>query len=245
MRSLQDLVGSTGWVGLAGWVAVVWVGLMTLGVAQEPQDKFSGKPGEFLPGAFPALIVSAPAAERAIDQTYDIPALTDSDKNIRDEARVGKIHCPVTRIGVGPMVAVFARTVPDPDSPLGKLVKQLEPILEKNRSYRPGAFITFLTLSDQLLKDAQAKDKLAAARRFTESVEAKRVIIALDQTSSERTALWAMPDDADVYVLIAYRTLVRGVWVRSKDQPLTDEDVTAIVAKFNEQFPAPVKAMGR
>jgi len=235
MRLLQV----RGWVGLLGWL-----GLIALGHAQPGEGKFTGKPGEFLPGAFPAWIVSAPAAERVVDGPDEMPALTDRDKNIRDEARIGKVHCPVTRIGVGPMVAIFARTVPEPDSPLAKLTKQLEPILEKNRAYRPGAFVTFLTLTDDFLNDPQAKARIEQARRFAEMTEAKRVIVGVDRSSSERTALWAIPDDAEVYVVVAFRTIARGVWVYTKDQPLTDADVAAILAKFNEQFPS-VKGKGR
>ncbi|MBX7106590.1 MAG: hypothetical protein K1X57_21115 [Gemmataceae bacterium] len=185
---------------------------------------FAVEPGEVLPGPFSAYIVAGgpkpPASE---------PVQTEDRQNFADPTRVGKHADLVTRFGLDPTVAVFTRESPADDAPLGKLLKQLDLAVAKNKNNRLRAFGVFLRLKDDFLKDDDRIPQAKAVEALATKAELKLVPLALDQAESARTKSWKLGADDQTTILLYENHRVKAKFTFTADKPLDDAGVQTVL----------------
>lgn len=125
------------------------------------QETGSGlKPGQYVPGPFHVFVVTGEHA--------------------------GRLHCLVCASGLDATVMIFTRDVPEPDKPLGLLLKQLDALFAKYPAVRASAFV--VVLSD----DASEKDfekRQALANKVADAAKAlatPRVVFALEMAAGPK-----------------------------------------------------------
>lgn len=125
----------------------------------------------------------APAAVPATFRSYivfDTRFAKDDARNRQD-----KMHCLICENGLAPVVAVLAKSVPtSADAPLTKLLKALQPLTQKYRGDRFGAYAIFLRTSSS--PDPGTKQVV-----FTKEVTVKQP----DGTETKVTVDKEYPDD--------------------------------------------------
>jgi hypothetical protein len=192
----------------------LFVGLSALtAVSQEP-----GAPAiplsKAVPTTFRSLIV------------YDGRFTADDPRNRQD-----KIHCLVCENGLAPVVAVFAKQVPSgADTPLGKLLKALQPLIPKYRGDRFGSYVIFLRTSDEV--DPATKDVV-----ITKDVTVKQA----DGTEAQQKLDKEFPDDSRI------RTVPRDDGKGNKTIDyyfLREDEIEAIRGKSPKQLGGFAEAVG-
>lgn len=200
--------------------------MASLSLAADPAS-VGTEPGQVVPGPFSAYVVFG-----GIKPAPKEPVQTEERQNFADPTRNFKHHDLVTRFGLDPTVAVFTReAAPTEDSPLAKLLKQLDADVRKHRSSRLRAFAVFLRLKDEFLKDEDRIPQARAIEQFATKSALTDMPLALDQAESARTKKWAIGPDDQTVVIIYYNHKVRAKFVFSADKPLTDADLAAIQAE--------------
>lgn len=187
------------------------------------------EPGQVLPGPFNAFVVSG--GEKPTSPEIQ----TEERKNFGDATRVNKFHCLVTRFGLDPVVAVFAREAPPAeDQPLAKLIKTLDTMVDKNKNARLHAFTIFLRLSDEFLKDETRIPQINAIRDFATKLGVKSMPLAIDQSESERTKAYKIAAADSITVLVYENHQVANRFVFTADKPLDDAGIKSIEDAVNK-----------
>jgi hypothetical protein len=204
-------------------------GLLSGLVAAQDAKPTGTEPGQILPGPFRALVVTSPDAPKLPEGV-----MSEDRTNLGDLARVGKFHDFVTRYGVDPTVAVFARELPAADQPLGKLLQALDGAVTKNRNARLHAFGIFLILKGDFLQDANQPVQIKQIQDFAEQLQLKNIPLALDRAESERAKLYGIPAEATVVVVAYVNQTVQARHIFTADKPLDDAAVRAILADVSK-----------
>ena len=204
--------------------------------AQEPKpgDEPPVKEANTVPGTFRSFIVS------------------DKRTDPKDPLnRTNKIHCLVCENNLNPVVAVFARSIPEgADDPLAKLAIELRKMLDapkdaseevkakvaKNKSKNLAAFIIFTTLD----KDFQSDDKgglaKAAVREWGDKIGNGSVVLGLASKTADAAKGWNLEKDNDITVVFYNRMkLVQKPWTFAAGA-MTDGDVKAILAAVETEI---------
>jgi hypothetical protein len=214
MRRTLAVLGVVGL--LAGWVA-----------AQESTP--GTQPGRVLPGSFRAYVVTNPETRPA-----EAGVLSEDRQNLSDVARVGRFHDFVTRYGLDPTVAVFARDIPAADQPLAKLLKALDESVKKHRNARLHAFGIFLTLKGEYFQDEAWSSLIKQIESLAQQLQLKNVPLALDKTESERTKAYQIAPENAAVVLVYVNQQVVARFAFTADKPLDDAGVQAILGQVNK-----------
>ena len=162
------------------------------------------------------------------------PVTRPEDRDPRD--RTSKMHDFVVEHGLNPVVAIYTRSpTTQQDSQVAKLVKQLDPIIAKNRASNLAAFAVFATLAKEFpfdetrnaggyVRDEQAQDliKLATGLGVT------KVPFSLTARTSEKLNEWGLGDNDTTVVVLYSRLQVVGKWP-TQGGDLSEDDITAIL----------------
>src|SRR5262245_35765792 len=205
----------------------VAIGMAGLVVAADPTGT---EPGQVLPGPFNAFVVFGGPKGTSTE-----PVQTEERQNFADKARVGKFHDLITRFGLDPTVAIFTREAPPAeDSPLGKLIKQLDTTVQAKRNSRLHAFVVFLGLKNELLKDDTRIPQIKAIEQLATKLELKETPLALDQSESDRTKSFNIGNDDQVVVIFYDTLVVRAKLVFTNDKPLDEAGIKAVEAEIEK-----------
>lgn len=205
--------------------------LAGISVAADPPAQGT-EPGNVLPGPFSAYVVfGGPKTELKEKE----PVQTVERQNFGDATRIEKHHDLVTRFGLDPTVAVFTReAAPSDDAALGKLIKQLDDTVQKNQNRRLRAFVVFLRLKDDFLKDDDRIPQARAIEQYAAKSKIERTPLALDQAESERTKKWNIGADDQVVVIVYENHKVRARFAFTAEKPLDDAGIQAIIAEVQK-----------
>ena len=225
------------WLGLG----VVAVAAAVAGHAQEPKR-------EDVAQGFRAYIV-------------DEPRYTPPDERGRltdPRNRVGKMQDLVTDHGLDPVIAVFARTVPnDADHPLISVIAKQDELVDQFVTRRLGAYMVFLALKDEYRKDESRDDRVRDVKLFVAGAKDKRTpapartTVGLAEATetpdgtnqaavpAQVTAMGIGPDD-DVVIVLYHRFAVVKRWTFKADAPPTAETLADLSAEV-EKLLGPVK----
>src|SRR5262245_10051110 len=102
----------------------------------------------FLLVAFSSTFAADEALQSGLPAGKDLPGALQALCFLhRDPERTGKYHCPVTEIGLSPMVLVFVNDLTDADknAALVDLLKAVDEAVEKNSDFTMGASLISLT----------------------------------------------------------------------------------------------------
>lgn len=208
-----------GAVGLAGLIAAA----------------AAGQGDATIPGGFRSYI--------AADDRFPPKVVKEKDKERTepdDRTRTGKMHCLVVETGLNPACAVFTRTDPAKAAagPVGTLLRQLDGVVRKNRGTKATAYALFLTLDKPYPEDENRAAKAAAVKALADELKAPGVPFGLAAGAKEAEpgplAAWRI-GDADETVVVVYNRMAEVQrWAFPADKPPTDEDVKAIVDKFEQ-----------
>lgn len=194
--------------------------------AADPPAKGT-QPGNVLPGPFSAFIIFGGVKPEPTEKTQ-----TEERQNFGDPTRAYKHHDLVTRFGLDPTVAVFTReAAPADDAALGKLLKQLDDRVQKNRAGRLHAFAVFLRLKDDFLKDDDRIPQARAIEQFATKSAIKETPLALDLNDSPRTKNWNIGADDQVVVIVYQNLKVKAKFAYTAEKPLDDAGVQAVLAE--------------
>jgi hypothetical protein len=195
-------------------------------------DPTGTDPGQVLPGPFNAYVVFGGPKGTSTE-----PVQTEERQNYADPSRVGKFHDLITRYGLDPTVAVFTREgAPAEDSPLGKLIKQLDAAVQKNRNARLHAFTVFLGLKNDFLKDDTRIPQIKAIEQLATKLDLKETPLALDQSESDRTKAYNIPNDDQVVIIFYDNLKVRAKLVFTNDKPLDEAGLAAVEAEIKKML---------
>lgn len=200
--------------------AGLWAASLT---GQEPKGV---QAGQRLPGPFPAYVVAAPVAKGGADVVQP-----EERVNLGDRARVGKFHDFITQFGLAPTVAVFSRTSPPAaDQPLAKLVAALDKAVGEKKNARLNAFVIFLGIKGDYLKDETRVGQARAIDAFADQLKLNNVPLAIDLTESPRTKLFGIGADTPVTVLVYDGNhMVKARFDLGGSKPLDDAAVKAVM----------------
>jgi len=206
---------------------LILTALTGLVVAADPTGT---EPGQVLPGPFNTFVVFGGPKGTSTE-----PVQTEERQNYADRTRVGKFHDLITRFELDPTVAVFTREAPPAeDSPLGKLIKQLDTTVQAKRNSRLHAFVVFLGLKNEFLKDDTRIPQIKAIEQLATKLELKEAPLALDQSESDRTKAFNIGNDDQVVVLFYDNLKVRARMVFTNDKPLDEEGLKAIANEIDK-----------
>ncbi len=142
-------------------------------------------------------------------------------------AYTGNPHCLVCEYGLRPVVAVFARSVPETGKPLDNLLKKLDETVAKNQASEFRGFAVFLS------QDFTADDTRKTLVQSLENVakDLKSIIVCMG--GPEGPEKYNINKDAEVTVLLYRNHKVVANFAFDKDK-LTDKDGAVIVAAFGK-----------
>jgi hypothetical protein len=150
--------------------------------------------------------------------------------------RTGKIHCFVCEAELNPAIAVFARTVPNAESPAVKLAGKLNELVTKYKSDRLFAFVAFLTLTKEYQEEEGRDAKAQAGKDVAAQAKATGVPFGLAAGKSAATDLYGLKESDDLTIVFFHRMKVVGKWTFSADKPPTDDDARAIAAAVAKEL---------
>ncbi len=210
-------------------LCVVGVGLLV--TALGAQESKGVQAGQRVPGPFPAYVVTAPTAKSG-------PEVVQSEEraNLGDRSRVGKFHDFITQFGLAPTVAIFSRAAPPAaDQPLAKLVAALDRAVDEKKNARFNAFVVFLGIKGDYLKDETRPAQVKAIEAFAEQLKLKNVPLAIDLTDSPRTKLFGIGSETPVTVLVYDgNQMVKARFDLGGDKPLDDAAVKAVLDEVSK-----------
>ena len=214
-------------------VAAFGVGCAAL-AAQQPEGAdapFAGQPGQRLRGPLPALIVAGPKYVRP-----ESGNVTPADENLLDRGRIGRVHDPVTRNGLNPSVLVLTAKVPAADSPVVKLLGQLQKSVEKHRELRFGTAAVFLALPFEVNRDEPLKDnpfvaEVAAAEAVGKALDKDSVLVGLAEPKTGEP--FGFDAKTSTLVLFYRRLSVVKSWRATDDAPFTDEQAKDVLGTID------------
>lgn len=133
-------------------------------------------------------------------------------------------HCLVCEYGLQPVVALFTREFPAPDSPLARLLQALDAAVEKHRAQGLRAFVVVLT------NEARNIDaRKAAAQRLKDlaaTLMLQHVVLSLEAAAGPDG--YNLAPDAALTALAYFKHKVEANFAFRKDG-LREEDITAIL----------------
>lgn len=217
---------------VVAWGLLLVAACVSLSLAQDaPTKPASGA----VPAGFRAFI--------AVDNRYPpkvTPVKRAEDRDPRD--RTFKMHDLVVENGLNPVVAIFTRTpTSQQDTPVTKLIKQLDPLVTKHRASNLAAFAIFATLEKEFpmdetrnasgyVRDEQTQDliKLATGLGVT------KVPLGLASRVSPSLANWGFSDTTETKVVLYHRLKIVATWP-ADGMKLSDDDVAAVVAATDKE----------
>ncbi len=199
--------------------SVATIALTAIAVAQVPPT--AAPEAGSVPGVFRSFIVADERFEKGSPRNRD-----------------NKMHCLVCDNSLNPVVAVFARTVPEKtDSGLAKLLTQLDQLVIDYRGERFGAFAIFLTLGKEYpeedARDAKVKpvrDLFEGLKKNSTLARAGNVPFGLAAGKSEMTDAWKLQETEDVTVVLYHRMKILNQWTFTADKPISDDEIKTITA---------------
>jgi len=186
-------------------------------------------PGQVLPGPFRVYVVTGAESKAPTEVVQPEERL-----NLGDVNRIGKFHDFVTRYGLDPTVAVFAREIPAADQPLGKLLQALDQAVESNRAARLHAFGVFLTLKGEYFQDETWAGQIKQIEALAEQLKLKAVPLAFDKSECERTKAYQIAPENPVVVLVYVNQKIQARYVFSADKPLDDAAIQTILGDVSK-----------
>lgn len=145
--------------------------------------------------------------------------------------RADKVHCLFCRHGLNPVAAVFVRPTDEDNPAVAALLKGLEGAVAKHADVRLGAFAIFL-------QGAAAEERtplIAKLKGLGEEKMLKSVVLAAAAATTPEG--YDVPKDNLVTVVLYYRHRVKFRFEFTKDKPLTEADVTAILEAVDKLIP--------
>lgn len=142
-------------------------------------------------------------------------------------AHAGNPHCLVCEYGLNPSVAVFARTLPEANSPLALLLQKLDQSIAKNRRYSVGGFAVFLAAD--IDKEATRVDLARRVDELGKGLDLKNVVLTL--YPAEGPDKYNIHPDADVTILVYRKLKVVSNHSFRKDK-LSAKDVDSVLASL-------------
>jgi hypothetical protein len=237
--------------GLAGLIALSCLAAR----GQEPKTQL---PPDVLPSTFRMFMVTDNRFEPLKDADGKVLVGADGKPVQNPKNRTGKIHCLVSEYGLNPTVAVFVRADAKSlgaDSGVGKLTKQVNALIPKNRADKLGGFVAFLRLEsgpksvvvktkqvggaeveekieqDKEYPDDEKRDTYAGdIRDLEKAVATPNVPFGLTPEKSKAITAWKIGDADEVTVIFYNRMRVIGKpWRFATDKDLTNEKIAEIV----------------
>jgi hypothetical protein len=164
--------------------------------------------------------------------------------NVVNGKYVNKFHCITNEHGLNPTVIVFAQNADttQPESPLPKLLQELDKYIVERPKTRLNAFAVFLFNGlDDVVKNDEARNTHADELTKLKSVEPalQQVVLCLDSAESLKSAGYgnAILPEKPVVVVLYDKLKVTNLY-SYKDAK--DIDVAAIMKEVKEKF-APFK----
>src|SRR5438132_2282905 len=142
----------------------------------------------------------------------------------------GDPHCLVCEYGLRPVVAVFARSVPEEKDPLATLLRKIDDTVANRQAAELRGFAAFLN-ADYANEDSR---KALVGKLENIAKDLKKVILCVgDDKGPEK---YNINKDADVTVVLYNKHQVVANFAFAKEK-LTDKDVNEIVAAIEKMAP--------
>jgi hypothetical protein len=142
----------------------------------------------------------------------------------------GDPHCLVCEYGLRPVVAVFARSVPEEKDPLATLLRKIDETVANRQAAELRGFAAFLN-ADYASEDSR---KALIGKLENIAKDLKKVILCVsDDKGPEK---YNINKDADVTVVVYNKHQVVANFAFAKEK-LTDKDVNEIVAAIEKMAP--------
>jgi hypothetical protein len=210
-------------------LAVVAVVSLLAGFVAAQEARTGAQPGQLLPGPFRAYVVTGAETKAPTEKVQP-----EERQNLGDANRVGKFHDFVTRYGLDPTVAVFAREVPTAAQPLGQFLQVLDQAVDKNRAARLNAFAIFLTLKGDYFQDDTWSMQTKQIEGLASQLKLKNVPLAFDKSESERTKAYQIAPENTEVILVSVNQTVLARFAYTADKPLDEAGVRAILAEVTK-----------
>lgn len=157
--------------------------------------------------------------------------------------RVGKLHDPVTEIGLYTTIGVFVRGgVPKDDAPVVAVAKKQQELAEKYLTRRLGAFVAILALEKDFQEDDKRDIYIPEIAKFAQGLKTPRVQIGLAEMASPQVTAWEIGADDAITIVLYHRFKMVKRWTFSAANPPTDAqlkeletEVAAIMTKVREE----------
>jgi hypothetical protein len=142
----------------------------------------------------------------------------------------GDPHCLVCEYGLRPVVAVFARTVPEEKEPLATLLRKVDETVANRQAAELRGFAAFVN-ADYANDDSR---KALVGKLENIAKDLKKVILCVgDDKGPEK---YNINKDADVTVVLYNKHQVVANFAFAKEK-LTDKEVNEIVAAIEKMAP--------
>ncbi len=219
-----------------------------LGVAQDKTEPPAGP--KAVPSGFRMYLVAdgrlLEEANEKKDPDKKSVSSVRKDKDVRD--RIGKLHDPVTELGLNTVIAVFARGVPkDQDDPAIKVLKFEQDLAKKYRVRRLGAFMAFLALKKDFADDDERFDRITEIETLAKAAMVPLVQVGLaevaqtDEKVPPQVTAWGIGAGDSIVIVLYHRFKIVKRWQFKADAPPTDkelqelsDEVDAIMGKKKE-----------
>lgn len=220
--------------------------LVTLVAVAFGQEKTEPTERPAIPRGFRMYLVS--------DGRYGPPELStavleEGRKAPKDERnRVGKLHDPVTEIGLYTTIGVFVRGIPKEDSPVIAVVKKQQELAEKYLTRRLGAFLAILALTKDFPADDARDLYIPEIAALAKGLNTPRVQIGLAEATLEggvvppQVEAWQIGADDQITIVLYHRFKFYKRWTFKANMQPTDkelkeleDEVAAIMTKVREE----------
>jgi hypothetical protein len=142
----------------------------------------------------------------------------------------GDPHCLVCEYGLRPVVAVFARTVPEEKEPLATLLRKVDETVANRQAAELRGFAAFVN-ADYANDDSR---KALVGKLENIAKDLKKVILCVgDDKGPEK---YNINKDADVTIILYNKHKVVANYAFAKEK-LTDKDVNEIAAAVEKMVP--------
>jgi hypothetical protein len=228
----------------------------------EPEKKTEPEKSEAKPQKLPIdpkkIVVAADGGY--IPQGFRMFLVADGRFDAKDDRnRVGKLHDPVAAYGLGTVIAVFARTIPDAekaDDPTIAVMKMQQNLVTRYRVNRFGAFTAFLALKKDFSEDDERDKLIGDIGRLAKAAEVPLVSVGLaEATTAKETkegeeaatqvapqvAAWGIAPDDGITIVLYHRFKFVKRWKFPADKPPTEADLKEISATVDAFMSRPKK----
>lgn len=207
-------------LALAGWATA--------------QDKTEPEAREAIPRGFRMYLVT--------DGRFDDDAKKKKDPKKEPDIRirVGKLHDPVTEMGLSTVVGVFVKAIPkNEEDPALKLLKFEQELAEKFRTQRLGAFMAFLALSKDFAEDDARYALIAEIKKLADAAMVPLVQTGLaeatlaDGTVPPQVKAWGINADDSITIVLYHRFKLIKRWSFKMDTPPTDKELQELSSQID------------